>query len=531
MMKNNGKVSKVLAFCLTLLMVVGLFGTIAFADVTPNSTGTISVTGVEEGVTVSAYRLMNVKVNDNGQPQEPVYTWVDEVANWVRTNYPDYIGKDTNNSVQAAFSEADTTDIAKFYDTLAAAIKVTEGPLSITAAGTCDGSGSIENLKMGNYLILIENGMKVYSPSAVNLVPVWSDGKWQMSTATVEVKSSELTITKTVKAPGTTTGQEKDNANIGDTVTFDIVTDIPQFPVNALAKNYAISDTLPTGLTLTEGSIQVYGIIGDIETELVNGETTTYYTRVTQRPNNNSTSTFTLNFDYTQISRYSQIHITYTATLNGKAELGNSGNENTAYLDYSNNPYTETSWQSKSDKATVYTYGLDISKVDKKDNNNFLSGAEFELYASKEDATNGTNKISFVMDTEGVYHKAVTGESDQTTTLTVGENDGLLGKLTLKGLDKGTWYLKEITAPDGYNLLASPVAVEIADNDLNGSVTVNEQNIDTGLVPLTVENDNGFQLPVTGGMGTILFTTIGIVLMGAAIILMVIVLKKKKANR
>ena len=51
---------------------------------------------------------------------------------------------------------------------------------------------------MGNYLILIENGMKVYSPSAVNLVPEWKNGEWQMSDATVEVKSSELTIIKTV---------------------------------------------------------------------------------------------------------------------------------------------------------------------------------------------------------------------------------------------------------------------------------------------------------------------------------------------
>ena len=84
-MKTNGKGFKVLAFCLILLMAVGLFGTTAFA-IASNGTGTITVSGVEDGVTVSAYRLMDVKVNENGQPQEPVYTWVDAAASWVRTN-------------------------------------------------------------------------------------------------------------------------------------------------------------------------------------------------------------------------------------------------------------------------------------------------------------------------------------------------------------------------------------------------------------------------------------------------------------
>ncbi len=533
MKKTQRNLSKALAFCLTLLMTLGLFGgTTAFAAVSPTSTGAITVSNVEEGVTVSAYRLMGVNVNENGQPQEPVYTWVNEVADWVRTNYPRYIGNSGDNSVQEAFGTATADDIAAFYDKLAAAIKTTTSPLGITAAGTCTGSGEIENLTMGNYLILIEDGMRVYRPSAVNLVPEWNDNanEWQMSDAAVTVKSSEPGITKTVKAPGTETGKDADNANIGDTVTFDIIADVPRFPANAISKNYAISDILPAGLTFTEGSIRVYGVSGTGETELVNNGTT--YTQSAARPNSKGGSTFTLTFTYDNISSYEKIHVTYSAILNGNAVLGEAGNPNHAYLDYTNNPYSENNWGGNDDDtATVYTYGLDITKVDK-DDQKPLSGAEFELYASAENAANGGNKIAFFKVSDGVYRKATGSDNTVTNTLAVGSN----GKLTIKGLDEGTWYLKETKAPENYNLLTSPISVTITDADngtLDGRVSgaaANAEDEDAALVTLTVENDDGFQLPVTGGMGTLLFTAAGIVLMGAAVILLVVVLKKKKAG-
>ena len=527
MMRTNGKGSKVLAFCLTLLMAVGLFGTTAFA-IAPSDTGTITVSGVEDGVTVRAYRLMDVKVNENGQPQEPVYTWVDAAASWVRTNYSAYIGTGTDNSVQAAFSTAASAEnIAAFYDALAAAIKTTNNPLNIPVAGTCTGSGSIANLTMGNYLILIENGMKVYRPSAVNLVPEWKDTEWVMSDAAVTVKSSEPTITKTVN------GKEADNASIGDTVSFVIETDVPQFPASALAKNYAVSDILPAGLTLTEDSIKVSGVTGAESDPLTKGDGNDY-TQGSTRPNEGGDSAFTLTFDYARISIYEKIRIEYTATLNGNAVLGETGNVNHAYLDYSNNPYTQTSWESKSDSATIYTYGMDISKVDKDEHDTFLAGAEFELYETEERTVDKANAIAFFEISEGVYRKAAASDTSTTTTLRVGANDSLTGKLTIKGLAEGTWYLKEITAPDGYNLLASPVKVTIEDKDgdvLDGKVSgaaANATDEAVALVTLTVENDDGFQLPVTGGMGTILFTAVGILLMGAAVILLIFAVRKNR---
>lgn len=535
-MKKRKTFFRSLALCLTLLMAIGIFATTAYAQVSPNDTESIVVSGVEDGVTVSAYKLMDVKVNENGQPQEPVYTWTSEVASWVRTYYSSYIGADTDNSVQPAFNkDADDSTIATFYDALAAAIKGGSPSIMPQTATSSNKSATISDLPMGNYLILIENGMKVYRPSAVNLVPVWEDDEWVLNTAAVTVKASEPTITKTVKAPGTTTGKEKDNANIGDTVTFDIVADIPQFPAKAAAKNYVISDILPTGLTLTDDSIQVLGVSTDAsgsETP-INGS----YEKSYSRPegavtDTNNATTFTLTFDYAQIKTYQKVHIQYTATLNDKAVLGADGNPNTAYLDYSNNPYVATSWKTKTDSAIVYTYGLDISKVDKKNHETFLSGAEFELYASEEAAAAGTNPIKFIkLDGEGVYRRALAAERG-ITTLTVDSREDTKGKLTLKGLDEGTWYLKETKAPDSYNLLASPVAVaitDVKDGVLDGNVIVGDTEQSTGLVPLTVENDNGFQLPVTGGIGTIMFTAVGMVLMCAAIVLIVVAFKVKKS--
>ncbi len=116
------------------------------------------------------------------------------------------------------------------------------------------------------------------------------------------------------------------------------------------------------------------------------------------------------------------------------------------------------------------------------------------------------------------------------TNLEVGSGEGgsTKGNLVLNGLDEGTWWLKEITAPGGYNLLAGPVEIEITDSDdgvLDGKVTGESG----GLVSFKVENDSGFQLPVTGGMGTVLFTAVGVLLMGAAVVLVIAAMKNKKA--
>lgn len=534
MNKKRGIWAKLMALCLTLLLAVGVFGTTVSAAIKAGDTGEITVTGVEDSdveVSVSAYQVMTVKFDfTNQQPVEPVYGWKDEVADWVRTNYSTYIGKAGDNSVKEAFRSASAAGIATFYDALAAEIK--SNRINLTAQGdiavTGIESATIKNLQMGAYLILIEGGTHVYRPSAVNIVPTYNETtmEWTMYNPTVDVKSSPMPFDKTVNEDKND-GHDKDKSDqgaIGSTVNFNLRANVPQYPDNATAKQYAISDTLSSGLTLVADSIKVYGV-GSDNTEVLLTEISDY-TMSTNRPDTTSVSTsFTLNFTYDQIETYAKIHVDYNAVINGNAVVGGAGNPNDAHLIYNNNPYDNGSWKDIPDNVKVYTYGMKVNKVG--ENNQPLTGAEFTLSTNQD----GTDALTFVKTGNGTYRlptdKDTQTEIDaKTTTLAVDAD----GHLTIKGLALGTYYLTETKAPVGYNKLNTPVMIQISDGNRDGLPTLNDGTTEftDGHVALEVKNTKGFELPTTGGMGTVLFTAGGIVIMGAAILLL-FVLRRKKA--
>lgn len=536
-MKTCRVLSKITALCLALLMAVSALSTVTFA-ISRTDKGTITVNGVEDGVTVSAYQLMDVNYDfQNNEPVDPVYHWVASVQTWVDTYYPVYSDANEFNT-----KNVDANTAAEFYDKLAAAIK--GDSITLTAAGSCTGSGNITGLLMGNYLILIENGMKVYRPSAVNLVPQWNETskEWEMTSPTpVTVKASEPSLDKSINEgvdDGHPTGKGSvstagniigsDNASIGDTIYFDLRADIPQYPANAIVKNYAISDKLSDGLTLKSSSIKVYGVAaGGAETLL--SEESGDYTITYVRPSNLASTSFTVNFAYDHIKGYEKVHIHYEAVLNENAVIVSAGNPNEAYLDYSNNPYDANSWNSKADKVTVYTYGIDVTKTNKNTTPTPLPGAEFEL-----SRISGGEALRFIPSNEGVYRLAKEDEqSIGTAVLTVGSEhaaNDMKGKLRLVGLDAGTYYLKETKAPAGYNKISTPIEITIADSDYDGGVEVGEEDLVTGRVPVTVQNSQGFELPTTGGIGTVLFTAVGVVLMGAGLVMFFLNRKRRKAE-
>lgn len=558
------------ALCLTLALTFCLALPV-WADeattynIVADQKSTIQVTGIEEPVdttvTVNVYRLMTVNFNvPNQQPEEPVYTWVTEVAQWLKTNtnetYKTYINA-SDNSVTENFSvpTADengtkAAEIAAFYDALAAAIRSNAIVLNATSSQTVQGAGtqavsaSINNLDMGNYLVLIEGGMKVYRPSAVNLVPEWKKTsespetwEWVLETANVELKSSEPALTKTVSDT---------QVAIGDTVTYTLVADVPQFPDNALNKGYCISDVLPTGMTYN-GNVTVEGYTETMDVGTAGDSLTpaTHYTSDTKRPTTD-TATFALKFKYDMLKnasgeRYTKIKVTYTATVNAaitvktasSTELTN--NINNAYLDYNNNPYnTNATWQTKTATATVYSYGIEVKKVDKSTQLP-ISGAEFTLTKANED-----DAIKFV-GSNGTYRVATATESTTAVeTLVVTESGENMGKLILSGLDAGTYTLTETKAPAGYVKLGAPKTITITDDKTamegdtanskpNGLVDDGENSADgiDGYYELDVANSKGFTLPSTGGMGTVLFTTIGIVLMGGGLVLLLLYLRRR----
>lgn len=536
---------KVTALFLALAMILGM--AVSVSAIGSTDTGTIHVTGAETGVDVTAYRLMDVNYDfDNAdQPVDPVYEWVDALAVWVRTNYPVYIGTGTDNSVQEAFSKESTDNIAAFYDALAAQIRNNSLTLESKTKKAADGAVNITGLTMGNYLVLVENGMKVYSPSAVNLVPVWDDEKdiWEMSTpAKVELKSKEVSVTKTAE----TAGRDL-TASIGDTVNYTVTADVPGYPAATLDDNkkFNIYDTLQAGLTLNTGSIQVKGYVGGTggtEIDLTAGNTgNLYYTLTTTdaKDLNNSNVSFSLVFNYDNLKngsnvKFDKIQVTYSAVVNKDAFVFSDTNKegnlgNTAKLSYSNNPYATTdSHKDATADAKIYTYGIRITKVDSDDDSILLPGAEFTVSLSED----GRDPISFVRTGDGTYRRAETAETG-VTTVTVGSAGDAQGNLTLSGLDAGTYYLTETKAPDGYNKLGSPVEITITDTDpADGIVNDGAGGADgaDGYVEQRVENSDGFQLPTTGGIGTVLFTAGGVLLMGLGVIVLVFVSLRRRRS-
>lgn len=502
----------VVSLCLTLALALCLALPALAAEprLGAGDTGTITLSGMEDGAEATAYKVIDVRYDYTADsPEEPAYYWAAEAAAWVRTNFSTYIG--ANGEVTKAYSEAGAEAMKALADQMAAAIRAG----GITLGGTPAANNSLTGLAMGSYLILVEGGTKVYSPALVNVVPVWSDDVWTLPAQDLEVtvKASSLTLEKTV---------DKAQAAVGDTVTYTLEAAVPQYPANAVNKGYILSDKLPGGLTL--GAVTVQGVAADgTETTLADG---THYTQTTQdaaRPDASPVS-FTLTFTYGKISSYSSIKVTYTATVNKDAAV-TTGNVNNAYLDYNNDPYGDATWQTVTDEKTVYTYGIQVKKTDGADKP--LSGAEFTLSTDE----GGEQTINFVADANGVYHKAGTGETGA-ATVAVDAN----GALTLSGLDVGTYYLTETKAPGGYNKLSAPIEITItdaknaADEDAPDGI-VDDEGATTGYVQATVVNTQGFVLPTTGGMGTALFTIAGVVLMGASVLVLALFVRRRSSAK
>lgn len=411
-----------------------------------------------------------------------------------------------------------------------------------------DGRITVEGLSQGKYRFIetdrgtnngyIMDGATVYEFTVTADGKIVYDGKTE-NNIIITVKNEKPDMTKQVKE------RDKDNwkqgpvadYNVGDMVPYKITIDVPSNITNL--KEFTLTDT-PTNLDDKEVSLQCEGSDVDLNAYSVAKE---------------GEHGFKITFTTENMASYAgkQIVVTYNAELLGGAVTTINGNQNTAKLEYSNkilpgqddkdnpnrpeNPDIKPGKDSVEDSAVVYTFKLQILKKAEKADGIPLQDVEFDLYkeVSKEtiNAITGAKAKNVGLDSEKYWLKI------NTDPLKTDEN----GEVSQSGLANGTYYLVETKTNKNYNLLKEPVKVELNIvyttttktewvTDENGVKTLVKNEItktefkegsdtSTGTHTETIINKSGFTLPITGGMGTVLFSIAGFALMaGAAFVLL-----------
>lgn len=382
-----------------------------------------------------------------------------------------------------------------------------------------------------------------------------------VNNVTVNPKADHPTVDKKI---GTDISSEvvANTATIGDKVPFVIKSNVPQ--MQGYTKYFfVLNDSMSAGLTYNR----------DVAIKI--GDTTLASTayEVTYDDKANTMKIVIKNFIDYKSEAGKPIVVTYSATLNEKADLTQAGNTNTVKLTYSNNPNvdyegdneptsTDPVGETPEHVTVTYSTQLQLTKVDGKDNNVKLEGVEFQITGTsiktavskseyfKQDATgeyyqlkDGTfTKDAPPTETDSRYvsnlkYKKVEDATEQSNMqkVTARGTTGTDGVITFGGLGEGTYFITELKTKDGYNLLTAPITVEIKATPGTTSCTwtakVNDApaTFDTkdNMVKLTVENNKGSDLPITGGIGTTIFYVIGGLLVCGAVVMAI---TKKKLS-
>ena len=516
---------KVFAAAAAIATVFGLAATtVATANAADNATLTVSTTDTKfAGKTVNAYKMFSATVSSDGgavshtlnDAWKPFFKnsvgLTDVTDANVNDKANDYVSKLKDSALTAfaakASNWAQNTANSITADATATVSKIaaTDGKYTATFTG----------LDYGYYVVAVPGATVADTNSQyAALVRVHS------TTVSVDIKGALPTVDKKVQVDGT--GKDATDAKIGDTLKFTLTSTIPDMSAyNTYTFNF--KDTLSKGLT--------FGQVDSVKVGDTALTTDTDYTVATAPADNGKTLlTVTMkNFKNQQANVGKKITVTYTATLNKDAVVGGAGNVNSATIQYSNNPSTNGTGESEPSKVRVFTYGFTVDKYTGKnydDTATRLAGAKFTL------APKNGEPMSFVQVNAGsgtakaVYRVAKADEAGATTTITTPAN----GKVEFRGLENGEYTLTETKAPAGYNKLASAIGVKVHgqnngtdtthatvtityNNDNNGSNY--DQTASNGVIP--VQNKSGVTLPGTGGMGTIAFTVIGVLVIALGV--------------
>ena len=457
----------------------------------------------------------------------------------------------TSDMLNNKLSTALATNATTVKNALEAAVK--NGGVAMTETDAT-GHASASNMEQGLYLVVEtrvpENVTSTCNPFLVSLPMTTIDGVAWNYDVTVYPKNQtgNPTLDKTVREDKNSTGKNtgsltdiKDGyahtatASVGDAVDYQIISTLPTITSKASSlSEYTYVDTLSKGIRYNKNDVVIEffkdaGCTEKIATwaEISSKFTVTY---------DDAANTMTIRMTDTGLSEINEsesvytdsvkrgysdctMRITYAATLTADAKMGDTDNPNEVELTWrrTNNTYFDT----LKDCCHVYTYGIDVLKRFS-DNGGNLRNVKFRLHNDTDDC------YIIAEQKDGVYYAKgfATKKSDATTFVPNGS-----GHIVVKGLEDDTYSLTEIATDKGYVLLrdAVKIVIKTAENGqcekcgaklLTASATVNGKDASmtegNAIVPLTVVNNPGFDLPKTGGYGVWMYTVGGALLLSVA---------------
>ena len=491
--------------------------------------GSESLTG--EALSEKAYEYVKTQVGTDGKSGTG---FAKEILGWILENATTVATTHTTATTTAGSTVISGLEYGYYVVYPLGATDTSAAPgeqdyTSVASLVSVTGDDATVNMK-SNYPTVDKKIIPAQSGSGITVGAI-VDGSWE-GNHQLEL-DDENDPEDTIAPHGAADEKKAGDFGIGDTITYQLTSKVPDM-TGYNSYTFKFSDTLSKGLDLKEVlSVKV----GNTTLKAGKTGTNTYALAYDETSRN---LTVTLNDFYNSYKNHTgeTITVVYTATLNKDAVIGMNPNTNKAVVEYSNNPTTGGTGTSEPSIVDVHTFDFTIYKYYLKDQNNkedktALANAEFELYKANTtgDAADTNAKINIVDEGKGVYRQATADEAKVTGFTSAKIVSDADGKVLVKGLVAGTYYLRETKAPEGYNKLLSDIKVEIkanydettgkltsysVDYTYNGTKTPGNAITSKDNSPeVPVENKTGAQLPSTGSKGALMVTLAGIVLFGA----------------
>lgn len=497
----------------------------------------------EEVLTMQGYKFKLYKKNDDG-----AWTWIErKPANGV-DNAGEWLDADNKTGVLTTGAEGKISVSG-----------LTKGVYAFVETEVNANDGYILDSGIAYVFKIDDNGDMVAATEADVVNEIYPENATSFdftafNATEVKVKNYKPDFKKEI------TGKKDADYGIGDDVPYTLTVNVPENV--AKLKTFTVSDEMNSDQLVVNDDILVKGKAGDAaETTFTAG---TEYTLT--KTNADGKSGFTIAFNTKEIAAYAggTITITYTAKLQDGASVGAVGNVNSADLKYSKKTDIKTTEEDPPydihDEAVVYTFKTGILKKGDSADGEPLENVEFTLYKKVDPKKDKINEAGTAVTFMGADKTILTPAEAKAKKLNVtdGENEpkwfavmplktGKDGKAVANGLPNGEYKLVETKTHEGYNLLTEPVDANLTLDyttkwddtktfDETGKLikhdynTTKVMNGDTEYkyAEIVIINRKGFNLPTTGGFGTLLFSGIGVLLVVAGV---GVLLSLKKKNR